>query len=75
MRYPFWNTVAFFNQPTPFRILLESVQPVVKILVAVTTVCLRVHVIGDDYDGGSILHRVVHVSARDWTTNTTKASE
>ena len=75
VRNPFGNAIAFLHQPAPFRVLLESIQPIVQILVAVTPVSLRVHVIRDNHDRSAVLHRVIHVGAGDWTTNAAEAGE
>ena len=72
---PFGNAIAFLNEPAPFRVLLESIEPIVQVLVSIAPVSLRVHVIRDNHHWSAVLHRVIHVGAGDWTTDAAEAGE
>ena len=54
--------------------MLEWLEPVVEIFVSVAAIRLRVGMIGDYDQRCAILHRVVHVRARQRPADTTEAS-
>ena len=75
VREPLRNAVAFLRDPSPLRVLLESLQPVVDILGTIATVGACVGVIGHHNQRRAVLHRVEHVGARERSANAAEAGE